>query len=103
MSRPDDPKKLGQNEYFECPLSHIHPRREQAYFKSFDTHFSTFRSRDDHFAVLKLHEELTWEFRRSESEKRRLDEDALRRISLRAWLEAIKRQTGRSIRVIVRK
>ena len=103
MNQPEDMKKLAQSEYYECPLPHVHPRRDQAFFKSFDAHFSAFKSRDDHFDVLKLHEELAWEYRRSESEKRNLNEDDLRRISLKAWLEAIRRRTGQSIRIIVRK
>ena len=81
----------------------MHPRHEQAFFRSFDSHFATFKDRDDHFSVLKLHEELSWEFRRSESEKHRINEEDLRRISLRAWMEAIRRQTGQSVRIVVRK
>jgi len=96
-------KKLAPNEYYKCPLPHTHPRHEQAFFKNFDTHFNTFKSRDDHFSLLKLHEEIAWEFRRSESEKHNLKEEDLRRISLGAWLEAIRKQTGQTIKVIVRK
>jgi hypothetical protein len=84
-------------------LPHVHPRHEQAFFKNFEAHFSTFKTRDDHFAVLKLHEEIAWELRRSESEKRSLNEDDLRRISLEAWLEAIKKQTGQPIGIVARK
>ena len=103
MNQTDDMKKLGQSEYYKCPLPHLHPRHDQAFFRSFDAHFSAFKSRDDHFAVLKLHEELAWEYRRSESEKCNLNENDLRRISLKAWLEAIRKYTGQSIRIIVRK
>jgi hypothetical protein len=81
----------------------MHPKHEQAFFRNFDSHFSTFKNRDDHFSVLKLHEELSWEFRRSESEKHRLNEEDLKRISFNAWLEAIRRQTGRSVKIVARK
>ena len=103
MNQSDSLKKLGQSEYYKCPLPHVHPRHEQAFFKNFETHFSTFKTREDHFAVLKFHEEIAWELRRSESEKRSLNEDDLRRISLEAWLEAIKKQTGQPIGIIARK
>ena len=96
-------RKLGQKEYYKCPLPHTYPRHEQALFKNFDSHFNAFKSRDDHFALLKLHEQLSWEFRRSESEKRNLKEDDIRIISLEAWLEAIKGKTGKSIEVITKK
>ena len=98
-----DEKKLSPNEYYQCPLPHTHPRHEQAFFKNFETHFNTFKTRDDHFSLLRLHEEISWEFRRSESEKHNLKEDDLRRISFLAWFEAIRRQTGQKIKVIARK
>jgi hypothetical protein len=53
--------------------------------------------------LLKLHEEIAWELRRSETEKRALKENDLKRISLEAWLQAIRRQTGHSIRAVHRK
>jgi len=103
MSQSGEAKKLSPNEYFRCPFPHIHPRNEQAFFKSFESHFSTFRNRDDHFSVLRLHEELAWQLRREESEKRNLSETDLQRISLHAWLEAVRKQTGKSMQVIMRK
>jgi hypothetical protein len=103
MTRFREAKALSQNEYYRCPLPHVHPRHKQAFFKSFDSHFSIFRNRDDHLAVLRLHEEIAWQIRHSASEKRNLTEDDLQKISLKAWLEAIKRQTGQSIRTVVTK
>ncbi len=98
-----DEKKLAQNEYYKCPLPHTYPRQEQAFFKNFEAHFSTFKGREDHLSLLKLHEELAWELRRSESEKHNLKESDLRRISSEAWLKAVKKETGQSIKVVVRK
>ena len=103
MRQSGETKKLSPNEYFKCPFPHVHPRHEQAFFKSFDSHFSMFRNRDDHFSVLRLHEELAWELRREESERRNLSEGDLQRISLQAWLEALRKQTGKSVQVVVRK
>ena len=103
MSQSGKAKKLSPNEYFRCPFPHVHPRHEQAFFKSFDSHFSMFRNRDDHFSVLRLHEELAWELRREESERRNLSEGDSQRISLQAWLEALRKQTGKSVQVVVRK
>ncbi len=103
MSKNGDAKKLNGNEYYKCPLPHVHPRHEQAFFKSFDSHFSTFSSRDDHFAVLQLHEELNWKLRCSEAEKRNLAEEDLQRISLKTWTEAIKKQTGKPVQIVIRK
>ena len=103
MSQSGATKKLEQHEYFKCPFPHVHPRHEQAFFKSFDSHFGTFKKREDHFEVLRLHEELAWELRRSESEKRRLSDTDLQTISLKAWLEAVRKQTGKSVQVVVRK
>jgi hypothetical protein len=98
-----DSKKLGQNEFFKCPLPHPHPRQEQAYFKSFDSHFSTFSSRDDHMAVLQLHEELNWKARCVEAEKWNLTESDMQRISQRTWMDAVKKQTGKSVQIVIRK
>lgn len=102
MEDPDQ-RRLGPKEYYKCPLPHTYPRHEQAFFKDFDAHFKAFKNRDDHFALVKLHEQLSWEYRRSESEKHILREDEVRRISLRSWLETIKRETGQSIKVITKK
>jgi hypothetical protein len=96
-------KKLAGNEYYKCPLPHLHPRQEQAYFKSFDSHFSTFSSRDDHLAVLQLHEELNWKARCSEAEKRNLSEADLQKISHKTWMAAIKKQAGKPVQIVIRK
>ena len=103
MTQVDELKKLGKNEYYKCPFPHVHPRHKQAFFKDFDAHFRIFGDREDHLAVMQLHEELAWEARRSESEKGVLGEEDLRRISLRAWLEAIKQHTGNKIQVVSKK
>lgn len=81
----------------------MHPRHEQAFFKSFDSHFSTFSGREDHLAVIQLHEELNWKARCSEGEKRDLKEEDLQRISLRTWIDAVKKETGKSVQIVVRK
>ena len=103
MSNNAESKKLNGNEYYKCPLPHLHPRQEQAYFRSFDSHFSTFSSRDDHLAVLQLHEELNWKTRCSEAEKRNLTESDLQRISQKTWLDAVKKQTGKAVQIVIRK
>jgi hypothetical protein len=99
MTQVDGVKKLGKNEFYECPLEHAHPKHKQAFFKDFDAHFRIFSDRDDHLAVVQLHEELSWNMRREEAEKNKLDEETLRKISFEAWLEAIKRHTGKPIQV----
>jgi hypothetical protein len=96
----DGLKKLGKNEFYRCPLVHVHPRHRQAFFKDFDAHFRIFGNRDDHIAVVQVHEELLWNLRREEAEKKELDEEMLRRISFEAWLEAIKRITGKPVEVV---
>ena len=103
MTQVDEPKTLGKNEYYRCPFPHVHPRHKQAFFKDFDAHFRIFGDREDHFVVVQLHEELAWDMRRSESEKGNLGEEGSRRISLAAWLEAIKRHTGQEIQVVSKK
>ena len=103
MTQVGDPKKLDKNEYYKCPLPHVHPRHEQAFFKNFDSHFSTFSSREDHFALLQLHEELNWKARCSEAEKRNLSEEDLQKISLKTWMEAIKKETGKTVQIVARK
>jgi hypothetical protein len=103
MTQNGDMKKLDKNEFYKCPLPHVHPRHEQAFFKNFDSHFSTFSNRDDHLDVIQLHEELNWKLRCSEAEKRNLAEEDLQRISLKTWMEAVKKKTGKSVQIIVRK
>jgi len=98
-----DAKKLDKNEYYKCPLPHVHPRQEQAFFKSFDSHFSTFSNRDDHLEVLQLHEELNWKLRCSKAEKRNLTEEDLQKISLKTWIEAVKKKTGKPVQIVIRK
>jgi len=103
MTQVDVPKKLGKNEFFKCPFPHVHPRHKQGFFKSFDSHFRIFGDREDHFAVVQRHEELVWDVRRSESEKGGLSEEDLRRISFKAWLDAIKQHTGKAVQVAKKK
>lgn len=103
MTQIDAPKTLGKTEYYKCPFPHVHPRHRQAFFKDFDAHFRIFGDREDHFAVAQLHEALVWDARRSESEKGALGEEDVRRISLTAWLEAIKQSTGKEIQVVSKK
>jgi hypothetical protein len=103
MTQSEDVEELRQNEYYKCPFAHAHPRHKEAFFKNFDSHFSIFRKRVDHLSVLRLHEEIAWEIRRLESEKRGLADEELRKISLKAWLEAVKRCTGKAIEVVARK
>jgi hypothetical protein len=103
MTQVDAPKALGKNEYYKCPFPHVHPRHKQAFFKDFDVHFRIFGDREDHLAVAQLHEQLAWEARREASEKGSLSEEDLRRISLEAWLEAIKQCTGKEIQVVSKK
>jgi hypothetical protein len=103
MAQTGEMKKLDKNEYYKCPLPHVHPRHEQAFFKNFDSHFSTFSNRGDHFDVIQLHEELNWKMRCSEAEKRNLAEEDLQKISLKTWIEAVKKKTGKAVQIIVRK
>jgi hypothetical protein len=103
MTQVDAPKTLSKNEYYKCPFPHVHPRHKQAFFKDFDAHFRIFGDREDHLAVAQLHEQLAWEARREASEKGSLSEEDLRRISLEAWLEAIKQSTGKEIQVVSKK
>jgi len=103
MTQVDEPRTLGKNEYYRCPFPHVHPRHKQAFFKDFDAHFRIFGDREDHFAVVQLHEELAWDMRHSASEKGVLGEESLRKISLVAWLEAVKRSTGKEVQVVSKK
>ena len=100
MTQVEDVKKLGRNEFYKCPFPHVHPRHKQAFFKDFDVHFRIFGGREDHFAVVQLHEELAWEARREASEKGSVSEEDLRRISLAAWLDAVEQLTGKEIQVV---
>ena len=100
MAQVDGLKALGKDEFFKCPFPHVHPRHKQALFKVFDSHFRIFGDREDHFAVVQLHEELAWDAQRLASEKGGLSDEDKRRISLKAWLEAIKKRTGRAIQVV---
>jgi len=103
MPEVDDVKKLGKNEFYKCPFPHVHPKHKQAFFKDFDAHFRIFGDRDDHLDVAQLHEQLAWEARRAASEKGRLSEEDLRRISLAAWLTAVEQCTRKPIQVVVTK
>jgi hypothetical protein len=103
MTEVDDVKKLGKNEFYKCPFPHVHPKHKQAFFKDFDAHFRIFGDRDDHLDVAQLHEQLAWEARHAASEKGSLSDEDLRRISLAAWLEAVKQKTGKPIQVVVAK
>ena len=103
MAQAVDAKKLDKNEYYKCPLPHVHPRHEQAFFKNFDSHFSTFSSREDHFEVIQLHEELNWKARCAGAEKRNLSEDDLQKISWKAWMDAVKKKTGKTVQIVARK
>jgi len=103
MTQVDGLKALGKNEFYKCPFPHVHPQHRQAFFKDFDAHFRIFGDREDHLAVVQLHEELAWATRHSASEKGKLSEEDLRRISLVAWLDAIKRSTGKEIQVVSKK
>jgi hypothetical protein len=103
MTQSGEPKKLNNREYYKCPLPHVHPRHEQAFFKNFESHFITFSSREDHFEILQLHEELNWKIRCTEAEKRNLTEEDLQRISLNTWFGAVKEKTGKTVQIVNRK
>lgn len=103
MTQADGLKKLGKNEFYKCPLQHVHPKHKQALFKDFDAHFRIFSDRPDHLAVLQLHEDLVWNMRRAASEKGKLGEEDVRRISLEAWLQAVKQRIGKPIQVVAEK
>ncbi len=101
MSPNPSVRKLGKNEVYKCPLSHPRPRHEMAFFKDFEAHFRTFWNKDDdHFAVVRLHEELFWKLRCSESEKRNLSQSDLQGLSLRAWIEAITQSAGKQVQIL---
>jgi hypothetical protein len=100
MTQNNGLRKLGKNEFYRCPLAHVQSRHRQELFRDFDAHFRIFGDREDHLAVVQVHEDLVWNVRHVESEKGKLSEEDLRRISFEAWLEAIKRHTGKEIQVV---
>jgi len=103
MAQADGVKKLGKNEFYKCPLPHVHSKHKQELFKDFDSHFRIFSDREDHLAVLQLHEDLVWNKRRAASEKGRLSEEDLHRVSFEAWLQAIEQCTGKRVKVVAAK
>lgn len=100
MSKFGELKKLKKDEFYKCPFPHSYPRHKQAFFKSFAKHFRIFSNRDDHFTIIQLHEEIIWNLKRSAAEKGENIDDNINKISHKAWLEAIKKNIGRSIKVI---
>ena len=103
MGQVDAPRRLGKGELYKCPFPHVHPKHKQALFKDFDKHFRVFGDRDDHFEVVQLHEQLSWNMRRAASEKRKLSDEDVENISLKAWLDAMKQCTGKPIQIVVSK
>jgi hypothetical protein len=103
MSRVDGVKKLGKNEFYKCPLPHVQSKHGQALFRDFDSHFSIFSNRDDHLAVVQVHEDLVWNKRRSASERGRLSDEELRKVSFEAWLQAVKQCTGKAVTIVTKK
>jgi hypothetical protein len=103
MAQGNDVRKLSAKEYYKCPFLHVHPKHEQGFFKDFDSHFRIFQSRDDHFSIIWLHEELLWKSRHEAAERGKVTAEDLRVMSLKAWLAAIKQQTGTDIQIIVKK
>jgi hypothetical protein len=64
-------------------------------------HFRIFGGREDHHALVQLHEELVWDAKRSASEKgSSLSQEELRLISLAAWLDAVEQHTGKPVQVV---
>ena len=103
MAQGNGVRRLSEKEYYKCPFLHVHPRHEQGVFKDFDSHFRIFQSREDHFAITRLHEELLWKNRHAASERGKVTAEDLREMSLKAWLEAVKQQSGKDIQIIVKK
>jgi hypothetical protein len=103
MAQADSVKKLGKNEFYKCPLPHVQSKHGQALFKDFDSHFRIFSNRDDHLAVMQAHEDLVWNMRRAASERGKLSEEALRRASSEAWLQAVKQCTGKTAQIVTKK
>lgn len=103
MPPNESARKLGKNESYKCPLPHPRPRHELAFFKDFEAHFRTFGNKDDdHFAIVRLHEELFWKQRCSESEKRTLSQNDLQDLSVKAWIEAIRQSAGKQVQIVKR-
>ncbi len=100
MTQADGVKKLGKGELYKCPLPHEYPKHKQALFSDFESHFRIFSDREDHLAVVQAHEEILWNLRRTASEKSKLGEADLHRISLEAWFEAVKQCTGKAVQVV---
>src|SRR4030066_2566365 len=100
MSQVDGVKKLGKNEFYKCPLPHVQSKHPQALFRDFETHFSIFSDRDDHLAVVQVHEDLVWNKRRSASERGGLGEEELRRVSFEAWVQGGGGGTGKTVEVV---
>ncbi len=103
MAQADGVKKLGKNEFYKCPLQHVQSKQEQALFKDFETHFSIFSNREDHLEVVQEHEDLVWTMRRAASEKGKLSEEELNKISFDAWLKAVKQCTGKPVTAVTKK
>lgn len=99
MSELGEYKKLKKNEFYQCPFLHKHPRHKQGFFKSFAKHFRIFSNRDDHFAIVQLHEEIIWKLKRLAAEKGESIDEKIN-LSHQAWFEAIKKYTGKSIQVV---
>jgi hypothetical protein len=100
LSTFNESKKLKKDEFYKCPFPHRHPRHKQAFFKSFAKHFRIFSNREDHLAVMQLHEEIIWNLKRSAAEKGENIDENLNKLSYQAWFEAIKKITGRSIQIV---
>ena len=100
MSKNGNNEKLKKNEFYKCPFSHVYPRQKQAFFKSFTKHFRIFSGRDDHFAIIQLHEEILWNLKRSAVEKGEKTDENNTKISNDAWLEAIEKKTRKPIQVV---
>src|SRR4030042_7177458 len=103
MAQGNGVRRLSEKEYYKCPFLHVHSMHEQGFFKDFDVHFRIFQSRDDHFSIIRLHEELLWKSRHAASERRKVTAEDLREMSLKAWLEAVKQQRGKTVQIIVKK
>jgi hypothetical protein len=103
MGQSNGVRKLSEKEYYKCPFLHVHPRHEQGFFKDFDSHFRIFQKRDDHLSLTRLHKELLWKSRHKASERGKVTAKDLREMSLKAWLEAVKQQSGIDIQIIVKK
>ena len=93
-------KPLKKDEFYKCPLTHQRPRHKQAFFKSFKKHFRIFSNRDDHLAIIQLHEEIVWNIKRSATEKGESVDENIDKISHEAWFESIKEYTGKPIKIV---